>query len=173
VPLVFDENGNGRVEGGLLLSRPPGGNISYIGQLTYENLGAIPNMAFAALRSLDYRQASIAMDGDLAGEIVTRVRFDGVSQGVGAQRNIATRALEGLPIRLDVNIRAQFYSLLGNLRSLYDPSAVKDPRTIGLLDAQGNVIARESNGPPPEPIAPDDLIPNEPAIQRRESEEVP
>ena len=173
VPLVFDENGNGRVEGGLLLSRPPGGNISYIGQLTYENLGAIPNMAFAALRSLDYRQASIAMDGDLAGEIVTRVRFDGVSQGVGAQRNIATRALEGLPIRLDVNIRAQFYSLLGNLRSLYDPSAVKDPRTIGLLDAQGNVITRESNGPPPEPIAPDDLIPNEPAIQRRESEEVP
>jgi len=173
VPLVFDENGNGRVEGGLLLSRPPGGNVSYVGQLTYENLGAIPNMAFAALRSLDYRQASIAMDGDLAGEIVTRVRFDGVSQGVGAQRNIATRALEGLPIRLEVNIRAQFYSLLGNLRSLYDPSAVKDPRTIGLLDAQGNVIRRESNGPPPEPVAPDDLIPNEPAIQRRESEEVP
>lgn len=173
LPLVFDASGNGRIEGGLLISRPPGGNISYIGELTYRDLGTMANMAFSALRSLDYRQAQIAMDGDLTGEIVTRVRFDGVSQGVGAERNIATRALEGLPIRLDLNIRAQFYSLLGSLRALYDPSAVKDPRDLGLIDAQGNVIRRESQGPLPEPVTPGDIIPNEPAIQRRESEEVP
>ncbi len=86
VPLVFDAVGNGRVEGGLLLSRPPGGNVAYIGQLTYEDMGAIANFAFAALRSLDYTQMRVAMDGDLTGAIITRVQLDGVSQGKGPRR---------------------------------------------------------------------------------------
>ena len=88
-------------------------------------------------------------------------------------QNIATRAIAGLPIRFDVNIRAPFYSLIGNVRAMYDQSAIRDPRELGLLDAQGNVIRRETEGPPPEPVNPDDLIPDEAAIQRRESEEVP
>src|SRR5690606_18621440 len=81
VPVVFDAMGNGRLEGGLLLSRPPGGNVSYVGELTYEDLSPMANYAFDMLRSLDYRQMSVQMDGPLIGEIVTRVRFDGVSQG--------------------------------------------------------------------------------------------
>ena len=173
VPLVFDASGNGRVEGGLLISRPPGGNLSYVGELTYEDMGAMANMAFAALRSLDYQQASVAMDGDLTGEIITRVRFDGVSQGEGAEQNIATRAIAGLPLRFDINIRAPFYSLIGSIRAMYDPEAIRDPRDLGLLDAQGNVIRRETDGVPAEPVTPQDLIPDESLIQRRESEEKP
>jgi hypothetical protein len=172
IPLVFDAQGNGRIEGGLLLSRPPGGNVSYVGELTYEDLSPMANFAFATLRSLDYRQMRVALDGSLTGDIVTRVRFDGVSQGEGTEKNFVTRAIAGLPIRFDVNIRAPFYSLLGNLRSLYDPAAVRDPRDIGLLDAQGNVIRRETTQVP-EPVEPADLIPEQPAIQRRESEELP
>jgi len=175
VPIVFDTEGNGRVEGGLLLSRPPGGNVSYVGELTYEDMGAIANFAFDTLRSLDYRQMSIAMDGSLTGEIVTRVRLDGVSQGVGAEQNILTDAIADLPIRLDINVRAPFYSLISTTRSLYDEAAIKDPRSdeVGLLDAQGNRIQRENRNPAPPPVQPGDLIPNEPPIQRRESEEVP
>jgi len=173
VPIVFDAAGNGRVVGGLLVSRPPGGNVSYVGELTYEDLGTMANMAFAALRSLDFKHMRVAMDGELTGEIVTRMRFDGVSQGEGAERNIATRAIAGLPIRFDVNLRAPFYSLIGSIRAMYDPAAIRDPRELGLLDAQGNVIRRETEGPPPEPVTPDDLIPDEAVIQRRESEEVP
>jgi hypothetical protein len=101
------------------------------------------------------------------------VRFDGVTQGEGAERNIATRAIAGLPIRFDVNIRAPFYSLIGNIRAIYDPSAIRDPRDLGLLDAQGNVLRTETDGPPPEPVEPQDLIPDESLIQRRESEETP
>jgi hypothetical protein len=172
VPLVFDAEGNGRLEGGLLLSRPPGGNVSYIGELTYEDLGAMANMAFAALRSLDYRQMSVAMDGELTGDIVTRVRMDGVSQGEGAARNIATRAIAGLPIRFVINVRAPFYSLLGSIRALYDPAAIRDPRDLGLLDTEGNVIRRETDGTLP-PAEPDIPIPDESLIQRRESEETP
>lgn len=176
IPLVFDAQGNGRLEGGLLLSRPPGGNVSYVGELTYEDLSPMANFAFDTLRSLDYRQMRVALDGSLTGEIVTRVRFDGVSQGEGAGNSfvsrLASRAVAGLPIRFDVNIRAPFYSLLSNLRSLYDPAAVRDPRDIGLLDAQGNVIRRETTQVP-EPVEPADLVPEQPAIQRRESEEMP
>jgi hypothetical protein len=173
VPIVFDAAGNGRIVDGLLVSRSPGGNVSYIGELTYEDMGAMANMAFAALRSLDFKHMRVVMEGDLTGEIVTRVRFDGVTQGEGAEQNIATRAIAGLPIRFDVNIRAPFYSLIGNVRAMYDPDEIRDPRTLGLLDAQGNVLRNETEGPPPEPITPEDLIPDEAAIQRRESEEVP
>ena len=175
IPLVFDESGNGRLEGGLLVSRPPGGNVSYVGDLTYEDMGAIANFAFDTLRSLDYRQMSVAMDGSLIGEIVTRVRLDGVSQGAGAEKNIVTRAIAGLPIRLDVNIRAPFYQLISSTRQLYDPAAIKDPRSpeVGLLDAQGNVIPQTDRAPPP-PVGPDaPTTPDEATIQRRESEESP
>ena len=95
------------------------------------------NYAFKMLRSVDYRAMTIGLEGDLAGEIVTKVSFGGISQGKGAERNLITRQLSQLPIRFDINVRAQFYQLLGSLRSLYDPSMVRDPRDLGLVDAHG------------------------------------
>jgi hypothetical protein len=177
VPIVFDETGFGRLEGGLLLSRPPGGNVAYVGELTYENLGTMANFAFSTLRSLDYRQMRIGIDGPLAGQIITRVRLDGVSQGAGAARNFATRAIAGLPIRLDVNVSAPFQQLLSSTRALYDPAAILDPRSaeVGLLDAQGNAIPPGSQ-PAPDPGLPagvPDRAATDTLIQRRESEEMP
>jgi hypothetical protein len=173
LPLVFDVDGNGRIEGGHLVSRPPGGNIAYVGALTYKDLGTMANYAFDALKSLDYQQMTVDMNGNLAGEIVTHVNFEGVKQGAGAKQNIITREVAKLPIRFVINIRAAFRDLLTNLRSLYDPTMVKDPRELGLLDAQGRVIQRETNGPPPPPVTPQGLTPNQPTIQRRESENTP
>ncbi len=178
VPVVFDAEGNGRLENGLLISRPPGGNVSYVGELTYEDLGAVANFAFDTLRSLDYRQMRVAMDGSLIGEIVTRIRLDGVSQGAGAEQNIVTRAIAGLPIRLDVNVRAPFHGLITEMRRLYDPSAVLDPRDLArsgrLRDEQGTLIESDDERLPVLPPAvPPDQIPDEAAIQRRESEESP
>ena len=136
-------------------------------------MGAIANFAFDALRSLDYHDMRVALDGDLTGEIVAQVRLDGVSQGAGAKQNILTRKLAALPIRVDVNVRAPFYTLLGSIRALYDPEAIRDPRDLGLIDERGNVIRRESDGTTPEPAQPPTETPDEAAIQRRESEEVP
>ncbi|MGV3556403.1 MAG: intermembrane phospholipid transport protein YdbH family protein [Croceibacterium sp.] len=172
VPLIFDAAGNGRLVDGVLTSRG-GGNISYVGALTYEDMGAVANFAFQALRSLDYDQMRVTINGPLTGEIITQVNFDGVSQGAGAKQNFITRRLANLPIRFVINIRASFYQLITNLKSLYDPASVRDPRELGLIDAEGNVLRRETEGPPPEPVGPEDIIPDEPAIQRRESEEVP
>lgn len=143
IPIVFDEDGNGELANGVLVSRPPGGHLSYVGQLTYEDLSFVGNLAFQTLRDLKYRRMEIVMNGPLTGELVTRVRFDGIEQGDTAQKNIISRTIARIPIQLNVNIRAPFYALLSSTKSLYDPSAVRDPRSLGLIDADGDLLREE------------------------------
>ena len=137
IPIVFDELGNGHLRGGNLTSRAPGGNLSYIGQLTYEDLSYVGNLAFSALRDLRFSRAEILLDGPLTGELVTRVNFEGIGQGATAEGNFITRKIAELPIELRINIRAPFYQLMATTRSLYDPSAVRDPRSLGLINSDG------------------------------------
>lgn len=172
VPIVFDAAGNGQILAGELVSRPPGGNVSYVGELTYEDLSPIANFAFDALRSLDYERMTVIMNGNLAGEIITEIRFHGVSQGEGAKSNFITRQIAGLPLEFRVNIRAAFAQLLTSLRSLYDPAFVRDPRELGLLSDDGTRLRREVS-PPPEAIKPEDIIPDDPPVQTQESETRP
>ena len=141
MPLVFDENG-GRIEQGLLLSRPPGGTVSYVGELSYKDLSPMANYAFQALRALKYRQMRIGMNGALAGDIVTRVTMQGVGQGQGARHNFITSQLARLPIQFNVNITAPFLQLVTSFRALYDPALLADPRALGLIDARGRPIAQ-------------------------------
>ncbi len=141
VPIVFDAGGNGRIEGGLLIARPGGGNISYLGELAYEDLGTMGNFAFAALRSLDYRQMSVGLDGDLAGEIITSFNFDGVRQGAGASRNFVTRQLARLPIQFRINVRSQTFTQLALIaRGYSDPTVWGDPFELGLLHVENGAI---------------------------------
>lgn len=172
VPIVFDASGNGRIDEGELVSRAPGGNISYVGELTYEDLSPMADFAFDALRSLDYSRMRLVMEGPLTGEIVTRVRFDGISQGEGTASNFITRRLARLPLRFRINIRAQFYQLINSMKSLYDPAAVRDPRELGLLSDDGSrLIRREITGEEAGPEDdPDDPFAAEVTIQEQESE---
>ena len=163
VPILFDKAGNGRIDGGFLLSRPSGGSVAYVGELTYADLSPMAEFAFDTLRALDYRQMRIAMDGPLTGELVTRVALEGVSQGEGTKKNLITRRLAKLPVRMIVNVRAPFYRLISSLRSLYDPTAVRDPRELGLVGPAGEVLRREAA----DPDLPD------PDIQPPESELLP
>ncbi|HWU04314.1 MAG TPA: YdbH domain-containing protein, partial [Novosphingobium sp.] len=156
VPLVFDRNG-GRIEGGELHARPPGGSLSYVGALSYKDLTPMANYAFRALRALKYREMSIGLGGNIAGEIVTRVSIAGISQGKGASRNFLTRQVARLPLRFNVNIRAPFYQLVTSFKSFYDSSYVADPRTLGLMGADGRAIAEPQAAPTPAPtIQPSD-----------------
>ena len=168
LPLVFDQNG-GRIEGGMLTSRPPGGNVSYVGALTYKDLSTMANFAFEALKSLNYKEMRIGMDGALAGEIVTRVRFTGVTQGAGTKQNFLTKRLANLPIQFNINIRASFIELVGVIKRTYDPAYIKDPREIGLLDAQGKPVTPKA--PPPGPAPPPAIKPQD--IQPSDSEKSP
>ena len=161
IEIVFDEMGNGTVENGLLTSRPPGGNVSYIGELTYKDLSPIANFAFRSLRSLDYERMEVRISGALAGELVTTVRFDGVGQGEGADSNFITRRIAALPLRFVVNIRAPFFQLITSLRSLYDPAFVRDPRDLGLVDDDGVRLRQSINQDEVPDDDPVDVIPPE------------
>jgi hypothetical protein len=130
VPVVFDADGRGRIESGVLIARAGGGNVAYIGELSYEDLGTMGNYAFSALRSLDYRQMSVGLGGQLDGEIITSFEFDGVRQGAGTSRNFVTRRLARLPIRFRVNVRSEnFYELATMVRSFWDAEYLGDPRS--------------------------------------------
>lgn len=164
LPLVFDENG-GRIDGGLLVSRPPGGNISYVGELTYKDLSPMGNFAFDALKSLDFSRMEITLQGNIDGEIVTQMHIDGVKQGKGAKRNFLTRRFEKLPVVFNINIRAPFYQLIGSFKSLYDTSRIRDPRELGLVGKDGKptgakaVTSAPATPPKPAPSPPAVLPP--------------
>lgn len=152
VPIVFDENGRGRIDGGVLVARPGGGNIAYIGELSYENLGTMGNYAFSALRSLDYRQMRVGLGGELDGEIVTSFAFDGVRQGAGTSQNFVTRKLAKLPIQFKINVRSQnFYQLATMVRSFWDADYVRDPQDLGLFRQEdGRLVPLNPSVQPPE-----------------------
>jgi hypothetical protein len=160
IPLIFDEKG-GRIENGQLRSRDPGGNVSYVGALTYEDMTPIVNYAFDALKSLDYREMGVTLNGPLEGEIITKVQMTGIKQGADAKRNFITDRFRKLPIQFNINVKAQFYQLITSLKAMYDPAFIRDPREIGLIDAEGNPIRHESVNPPLPEIKPEDIQPSE------------
>ncbi|MEO0462131.1 MAG: YdbH domain-containing protein [Pseudomonadota bacterium] len=182
VPVIFDAVGNGRIAGGLLISRAPGGNVSYVGELTYEDLGAISNYAFQSLRSLDYSQMSVQLGGELTGEILTRFQIDGVRQGAGADRNFITRRLAKLPIRFNVNVRSEnFYELATMVRTFFDAESLPDPVDRGILGTDGQRLTMPppltpQPAPPPAPDpapSPEALRPSDTSVQPPESEAMP
>lgn len=160
IPLIFDEKG-GRIENGQLRSRDPGGNVSYVGALSYEDMTPIVNYAFDALKSLDYREMRVTLNGPLEGEIITKVQMTGIRQGEAAKRNFITDRFRKLPIQFNINVKAQFYQLITSLKAMYDPAFIRDPREIGLIDAEGKPIRHESVNPPLPEIKPEDIQPVE------------
>ena len=118
--MVFDAGG-GRIEGGRLTVREGGGGLAYVGDLSQKDLGFWGDLAFQALKSLRYRSLSIAMNGPLEGEMITEVRFAGVSQGQGAKSNFLIRRLQRLPFVFNIRIKAPFRELVQTTNSFSDP----------------------------------------------------
>lgn len=124
LPMIFDEAG-GRIVGGRLDSRAPGGSLLYNGVVNKADLGTMGNIAFNALRDLRFKSMIIRLDGDLAGEFAARLAIDGV--GIG-QSNSTQRFIRGLlakiPMRLNVNITGPFRALIATAKSFSDPRQV-------------------------------------------------
>lgn len=155
LPMIFNEKG-GRIEGGHLTVREKGGNIAYVGELSQEDLGFWGNMAFQSLKSLDYRSLSIDMNGPIDGEVITDVRFAGVSQGRGAKSNFVLKRLSKLPFVFNVRITAPFRQLFNAAHDIYDPR---------------DLIRR--NMPGATVVPPDGIPTAHNSIQPRESEKHP
>jgi translocation and assembly module TamB len=132
LPMVFDSEG-GRIIDGTMVSRAGGGEISYLGELTYADKGMFANYAFEALKSMKYQQLVISIAGKVDGEIITKVSFSGVQQGSLAKRNFITKQLSKIPLEFNVSISGQFMSLIGNLRGLYDPNYIPPSIVEGLI----------------------------------------
>jgi len=144
IPMQFDQSG-GRVVGGRLTARPPGGTLSYIGELTDRDLGIYGKMAFDALKELSYDRFDMTLDGDLAGEFLTNIDLDGIARnpstpiqvpGGAIGRMIAARAmsqLAAIPFEFNIRIRGPFRALIATARSFEDPSLLIQPALPRLL----------------------------------------
>lgn len=141
LPMVFNQDG-GRIVGGALVSRSGGGEVSYLGELAYKDMGRFANYTFSALRSIRYSTLTIGVEGDLGGEIVTDISFTGVQQGALAKRNFITRQLARVPIKFNVSVTAEFLKLIGSIRGLYDANYAADRDLQFLLDAQKRQVAK-------------------------------
>lgn len=135
LPMVFNQDG-GRIVGGALVSRPGGGEVSYLGELAYKDMGVFANYAFNALRSIRYSTLTIGIAGELDGEVVTDISFTGLQQGTLAKRNFITRQLARIPIKFNVSVTAEFLKLIGSIRGLYDANYAADRDLQYLLEAQ-------------------------------------
>jgi len=133
LPMVFNQDG-GRIVGGALVSRPGGGEVSYLGELSYENMGTFANFAFEALRSIRYSTLTLGVGGNLDGEIVTDISFAGLQQGSGARRNFITKQLARIPIQFNVSVKAEFLKLIGSVRGLYDAQYAADQALPFLME---------------------------------------
>ena len=141
LPMLFNQD-CGRIVGGTLVSRAGGGEVSYLGELAYEDMGMFANYAFNALRSIRYSTLTIGVGGDLGGEIVTDISFSGLQQGTMAKRNFLTRQLARLPIQFNVSVTAEFLKLIGSIRGIYDANYAADRDLQYLLDEQKKQSAK-------------------------------
>ena len=132
VPMIFDHNG-GRIVGGHLEARPPGGSLSYVGELTDKRLGAYGKLAFDALKALTYSRLIVDLNGSLDGEFVAGIHLDGVARdpsvatikGGGLRGMLANRALSQLaklPFKFNIQVKGPFRAVIGTARSLEDPT---------------------------------------------------
>lgn len=145
LPVSFDQQG-GRVKRGTLDSRPGGGTIRYVGELTNKDLSPYANMAFGVLKSLRYDNLSITLDGRLDGDMVTDIKFAGLSQGEGATRNILTRAIAKIPFEFNIKITAPFRQLIFSARSYYNPELLIEQNLPALKRAQDEATRAQQAG---------------------------
>ena len=146
LPMIFDQSG-GRIVGGRLDSRPPGGELKYSGTRP-KALAA--GVAFDLLQDIRFKSMIVRLDGDLAGEFATRLTIDGVSLGPshGLVAGLVRRVFSQLPLRLNVNINGPFRALIQMAKAFKDPTqaiAPVMPFPIDLPALKVDVISSNKN----------------------------
>jgi hypothetical protein len=158
LPMVFDENG-GRIVGGVLTSRAPGGELKYSGT---KPKGLGPGLAVDLLSDIRFRSMVIRLDGDLAGEFATRLTVDQVSLGPGHGflAGLVHRAFSRLPLKLNVNINGPFRALIQMAKAFKDPTQVIAPVMPFPIDSPALKVEvlsstkSEEQSTPPKPTPP-------------------
>jgi hypothetical protein len=121
LPMIFNEEG-GRIVGGRLDSRPPGGTLSYVGVINRADMGMMAKIAFDALKELRFRSMIVRLDGDLAGEFTSRLTIEQLGlSGERGPAKILRNAFAKVPFRFNITIRGPFRSLIQTAKSYRDP----------------------------------------------------
>ena len=138
LPMIFDESG-GRIVGGRLDSRDPGGEFAYTG--TKPKAGMVAGLAFDLLSDIRYRSMTIRLDGDLAGEFATRftIRQISLSNRGGFLGGLVRGAFKDVPLQVNLNISGPFRALIQMAKGFKDPRQVIAPVMPFPLDAPGIV----------------------------------
>ena len=136
LPMIFDDSG-GRIVGGRLQSRPPGGTLAYTGEIG--DVGMFAGLAFDALKNLRYRDMLIRLNGDLAGEFATQITIDQIALGETTTANILRSLTKNLRFKFNINIHGPFRAIIATIKSLSDPTQVIRPVLPIDLDAPGIV----------------------------------
>ncbi|MGE5564358.1 MAG: YdbH domain-containing protein [Bacillota bacterium] len=125
LPMIFDESG-GRIVGGRLDSRPPGGELHYTGT---RPAGLAPGIAFDLFSDIRYKSMIVRLNGDLAGEFATRMTIEGPSLGPshGFVAGLVHKVFSQIPLRLNVNINGPFRALIQMAKGFKDPTQVIAP----------------------------------------------
>ena len=136
LPMIFDEDG-GRIVGGRLDSRPPGGQFRYTG--TKPDAGLMVGVAFDLLSDLRFRSMVIRLDGDLAGEFATRFTISEITLGTegGFVAGLVRGAFKNVPMIVNLNINGPFRALIQMAKGFKDPRPVIEPVMPFPLDAPG------------------------------------
>ena len=103
------------------------GYLRTLGQGTLSYTGPVPategnaKLAFDALKNFKFNSITLDVEGDLAGEIYTGIRFDGTSVAslspVSWFRALKTR---GIPFKFNVNVKAPLRSLMSSISGVTD-----------------------------------------------------
>jgi len=138
LPMIFDESG-GRIVGGRLDSRPPGGEFAYTG--TKPKAGMVAGLAFDLLSDIRYQSMTVRLDGDLAGEFATRftIRQISLSNRGGIVGGLVRSAFRNVPLQVNLNISGPFRALIQMAKGFKDPRQVIAPVMPFPLDAPGVV----------------------------------
>ncbi|NUQ19033.1 MAG: hypothetical protein HOP95_11400 [Sphingomonas sp.] len=125
LPMIFDENG-GRIVGGRLDSRPPGGVFRYTGT---KPGGLAAGIAFDLFTNIQYKSMIVRLNGDLAGEFATNLTIEGPSLGQthGFVAGLVRKVFSQIPLRLNVNINGPFRALIQMAKGFKDPTQVIAP----------------------------------------------
>lgn len=149
----------GQIEGELPLvitkqgARIEKGELRTIGQGTLSYTGPVPategnaKLAFDALKNFKFNSITLDVEGDLAGEIFTGIRFDGTS--VASLSPVSWfRALKarGIPFKFNVNVRAPLRSLMSSISGVTDVGGmVRRSVEMELEKANGTVEKMEES----------------------------
>jgi translocation and assembly module TamB len=137
------------VEGGVIRAQGEGGVLSYTGQAG-ESATGVSRIAFDALRSFQYDQLSLTLDGDLNGDVVSSIAFSGHNSGrpvdlgpIAPIPGVGRVTVRGVPFDFQrPRVTAPFRRLAQTAATITDPGALINQ-------------SREQVEEPQEPVDPD------------------